>query len=640
MATALISDKFRIFNAAQFLESLNEADGVATAPESGEESGSPVAGRTSLYFFVGRSKTWYAQIEINAINGTPFAVGDTVTSGATTWTGTVAEVYGSDSILVSGVTDPVITPGAGATITGAPSGATAEVVTYRFATDEAPPAPVDNLDEKFTAYDEMIAAKRIVNNSTDISKQFARAVVRRYNWNLAVNNKYDMWKPDYYASGDGQIGRSPAVSDKYYVLNRQFEVFKCLYNGQSAAFPTGQTITDEQHEPSTTPSVGSYNATTGIYRSPQGYIWKFMYLIPTNDVLKFLSSDFMPISATASVTIEDGAIEVIVDEGVGGLPTQILGPPANTTYYAAIRGDGTGGVAAITIDGSGNVLSITTDPDVDPIASKGTGYTYASVPLVDGAVAADGGAIGLFQGTPGSSAAAGVISVPRDGLDPIISPQGGHNANLLQELNAKRVMTNIRLTYAEGIGDFPVDNDFRRIGLIKDPYNFGTTTVATADTLSALNTICVDTTGSTDEYQVDEVIEQTTAGGGIARGTIVSITPSLENTELRYIKYYQDPKIHAVEGVVTPFDDSNNISNITGQTTGTSFPTTGAGDGTFNTDNELEDPDRTDLGTTITDGVAAPEIERGSGEIIYLENRRLITRASDQIEDIKLVIEF
>ena len=30
-------------------------------------------------------------------------------------------------------------------------------------------------------------------------------------------------------------------------------------------------------------------------------------------------------------------------------------------------------------------------------------------------------------------------------------------------------MTNIRLTYSEGSGDFPVDNDFRRIGIIADP---------------------------------------------------------------------------------------------------------------------------------------------------------------------------
>jgi len=45
-------------------------------------------------------------------------------------------------------------------------------------------------------------------------------------------------------------------------------------------------------------------------------------------------------------------------------------------------------------------------------------------------------------------------------------------------------------------------------------------------------------------------------------------------------------------------------------------------------------------GVTFSNGLANPEIENNSGEIIYVENRRLITRAADQIEDIKLVIEF
>ena len=46
------------------------------------------------------------------------------------------------------------------------------------------------------------------------------------------------------------------------------------------------------------------------------------------------------------------------------------------------------------------------------------------------------------------------------------------------------------------------------------------------------------------------------------------------------------------------------------------------------------------LGVTFSSGLAAPEIENNSGDVIYVENRRLITRAPDQIEDIKLVIEF
>jgi len=37
---------------------------------------------------------------------------------------------------------------------------------------------------------------------------------------------------------------------------------------------------------------------------------------------------------------------------------------------------------------------------------------------------------------------------------------------------------------------------------------------------------------------------------------------------------------------------------------------------------------------------AGTSLEEDSGQLIYLENRRAITRASDQIEDLKLVVEF
>ena len=35
-----------------------------------------------------------------------------------------------------------------------------------------------------------------------------------------------------------------------------------------------------------------------------------------------------------------------------------------------------------------------------------------------------------------------------------------------------------------------------------------------------------------------------------------------------------------------------------------------------------------------------PEVAHDSGDIMYIEHRRPINRASDQIEDIKLVVEF
>ena len=42
----------------------------------------------------------------------------------------------------------------------------------------------------------------------------------------------------------------------------------------------------------------------------------------------------------------------------------------------------------------------------------------------------------------------------------------------------------------------------------------------------------------------------------------------------------------------------------------------------------------------FNNGYAKPEIKSNDGQIIYIDNRRSISRANDQIEDIKIVIEF
>ena len=78
------------------------------------------------------------------------------------------------------------------------------------------------------------------------------------------------------------------------------------------------------------------------------------------------------------------------------------------------------------------------------------------------------------------------------------------------------------------------------------------------------------------------------------------------------------------EGKVIAFSGTGNV-------TGATSTATGAVDDTQDT--ALAD-------IAFTDGIATPEIKPDSGDIVYIENRRLITRAPDQIEDIKLVIEF
>ena len=46
------------------------------------------------------------------------------------------------------------------------------------------------------------------------------------------------------------------------------------------------------------------------------------------------------------------------------------------------------------------------------------------------------------------------------------------------------------------------------------------------------------------------------------------------------------------------------------------------------------------LGQTFAGGIAPPDIEKYSGEIIYIDNRAAITRSSSQKEEVKIVVEF
>ena len=194
-------------------------------------------------------------------------------------------------------------------------------------------------------------------------------------------------------------------------------------------------------------------------------------------------------------------------------------------------------------------------------------------------------------------------------------------------------MTNIRLTYAEGSGDFPVDNDFRRIGILQDPLVFGSTNFFSSDTGTALYAAKI--TSVSGNYVADEEITQTISGV-VSKGKVVSWTLDTGSTTAGTLKYIQIPEVHTHNGVVVPFKAtaSNPIVGATSGISGTvQTAFTGALLGsTFATGVDPANPSN--------GGLANPEVSFNSGELIYIENRRLITRAPDQIEDIKLVIEF
>lgn len=605
--SAIITDLFRVFNAKQFVESLSEpatsTPSAAAAAEAGTE-------RTRLYFFIGRPNEWNSYLEYYApdVSLSSFQVNEQVYQGSSlasaTAKGTVVKIF-PQSLLLTNVTG---TFSSGLTIKGNTSGGQAKAGIFRSGTDSNPIVPFDNLEEKFEVYDDMTALKRVTND--DIIH-----VISRYNWSSQV---YDMYKPDYSSAKlSGATQKSSLYESKFYVMNSQYQVFKCLYNGQTPTDVNGVVSIEEPVKTAGGPDIFIETTDPNTGRRPSDskrpYIWRYMYTIPTSSVLKFVSTDFIPI-ITGGTTSVNGEVNValITSAGTGY---------DNGTYYQEVKGDGTGAIVKLVVEN--NQLS-----RID-VVSGGSGYKYGKVDISSSSV---------WYSTLTGSNLSGQVSIDANNnatngaIDVIISPQGGHGSDPILELGGKRVMINTRLEYAEGSGDFVTDNDFRRIGLLVDPKLRGTSTFATSSTLSALNGIKIKTPGG--NYQVDEEITQTYTVSGVtyvAKGTVVSWTPYVNSStgviDYGILKYIQSPEKHTdSSGKVRPF--VNNQQNVVGASSLiAALPDNTAGVTTY-------------YGMTFTDGIALAEIEKYSGDVIYVENRRPITRAQDQIEDIKLVVEF
>tara|TARA_Y100000816_G_scaffold179820_1_gene130083 strand:- start:4514 stop:5389 length:876 start_codon:yes stop_codon:yes gene_type:complete len=261
-----------------------------------------------------------------------------------------------------------------------------------------------------------------------------------------------------------------------------------------------------------------------------------------------------------------------IDGGILHVKVNSGGTGYNQGDYTsvAINGDGSSGVCTVHVNASGNVSHVT-------VTTNGSGYKRATI-NVDGIS-------GI--GTPSTSAV----------VTPMISPQYGHGANPVEELGGNFVMVNSRLEFAEGSGDFPTDNDFRRIGLIQDPFSTGTT-VATGTNYAAYHKM---TLSSVTGLAVDDEIRDASAdGSGVAVSKIVSITGN----------------------VVSHIPQANNAGGyVNFSATDTVFK--GA----------------SSIGTVSSVDSTFPEIVKYSGNIMYVENRGAVTRAADQIEDIKLIIQ-
>ena len=432
-------------------------------------------------------------------------------------------------------------------------------------TDASPPTPNDDVTSEFYNYDDMIGAKLI--SSSDVSH-----VIPRRNWTTGTT--YDMYEHNISSSNAANSGATNLFDSTYFVMNSSNAVYKVIENDGA----TASTV-----EPTST--------SNSIFETSDGYRWKYMYSLTSAETLNFMSTDFIHVStdSTVSAAAVDGALDTILVVSGGSSFNTSSG---STISAIPIRGDGSGGLASVTIS-SGAITAAT-------VTTAGSGYTFAYIRDADIIAATNAGGAGS-----GSN------------LNVIIPPKGGHGSNAVKELGGFFVMLNKSLVGVEGTSDIGVGNDFRRIGLVRDPTNFGGSTVATATTRRQLYAIKFASVSGT--FTADEEINQASTG---AVGKVVEF----DSTNL--ILYYYQTRFPDVgtdsNGNLTAFSGAN---AITGQSSSASATPDTSNSNTVN-------------GVEFSSGYANPELAYDSGDIIYVEERSPITRASDQTENVKLIIEF
>ncbi len=620
---AIITNKFRIHNAKSFIEGFSELDGIE---DPNDPCISSIRQKTNIYLFIGKHTPW------------------------------------DSSDTVSGAGD--------------------------LTNDMNPPIPSDTVQNiDFELWRNMIAAKKV--NPSDV-----KHVIPRHDWSLnndgsgKIYTQYDDLNKSLFNSS-----YSP-----FYVFTDDFNVYKCIsnnYGSLSTVKPTG--VDTSQMIETSDGYVWKY-----MYSISPADSLKFVTTshIPV-DTLKSnpnLSSSFPQQQGTqwdVQQSAIDGAIHstVKIDEGQGyrGVSGKVFGDgtydsSSDTTTFQSSQSDTT--FTTGMIDDYFNDMSIFfndssvrrvfkivdyTAPDLNDPLSMATfvveGRADSNSPVAEDQIPSNSS----FEIAPRISVEGDINNniLPADGIGfsavariqddglgngtykissveilsegqsyrscplefkmggtpsisanyrAIISPKGGHGSDPIEELGGFYVMVNVRLEYDETLAELTVGNDYRQIGLIQEPID--TSTNEPAEDLIYLQSQSIELVLSSLDETTDSlpfVADELVTNGNGVYGKIIDF------------KEYD--LIDNTTGVFIPdgLDDKKvlRIGNVFGKS-GESFSlgdtiTTVRGNG--------------EIDATI-EKVISESLVRYSGEVLYLEQRKPISRDIDQIEDIKIIAEF
>jgi hypothetical protein len=500
----------------------------------------------------------------------------------------------------------------------------------------SPSIALDTMDEERRIWDEMLGLKKISTLDSSL-------VIRRSDWKANTiyaifddKNKDLLNEPTQekieFAANQGQN----IFAGNFYVLTDNYDIFVCLENNNNS-------ISQIKPERSGT--------SNDLLKLDDGYVWKYMTTIKTSDAIKFLTDSWIPVKTllqpddSAQFQVQEssvpGSILSVVIESAGQNYVQLTGlqlssvvnnQPQVGQSTAIISNTDTNNIGVLinsrlhinsnistkilNVQDNNGILTVILDsiiPEEGILSNNVTllpdilieSNTESNFPVKMKPVLNNGQLSKIDILSNGKNISFIKLKVIQNtnqtaNIRAVISPVKGLGKDIEKDLGAIFVMLNAKLEYNTNDSDFPLTNDYRQIGIIKNVLS-SDETLATTNSLDATKKITIQ--NMSDQFMVDSIISQ-----GDIKAIIVEIISNEDGSKT--ISYVQTPETGYGNFVLTNDDQSLRV---------------------------IDDNDAS--GNVISININT-EIKKFHGEMLYIENRRPILRAQDQIEDIKAIVEF
>lgn len=550
--------------------------------------------------------------------------------------------------------------------------------TQPWAQEPIPDFVIDN--EQNLQYDQhrkFIGAKKIDTGSVS-------HVVPRYNWESGtVYSMYRDTDEDMYER-------------RYYVLTDQYNVYKCLYNNKGSAStirPTGF---------STLPFTTSDGYTWKyLYTISLGEADKFLTSVhmPVKTIVTPDTSPEQTRQQAVQNAAVNGAIEIVETVNLGSGYHQVANAVVEVGGRLSIRVSGAGDGGASPIQGFYNGSSVyissgtgvgqlrrithwsgstktmtvnaafTTTPNTDSriiisptVTILGDGSNAQAYSRVN---AATGSIANVAVINVGSQYTRAKVIISANGIhgvgataNAVISPVGGHGSNPVRELAADKIMLNVQFNGTEGVsatgaGYIPSNTAFRTLSILKDPVlkvdanNAHILVESVANTSNSPATLRMTSRATLSYTSMDGVvpINPLAAGDTITneRNRLAAELGTLEFvTTLGATQRKSESLQNAVQGAnahIVYIREDETQSDSSFYTAYLNSVQSYSNHVAFTKDDIiLNSTSETPVATIET--IQGPEANTFSGEILYTENIRAVERTPEQIEDIKIILDF